>query len=235
VALKDLLHVQGWPTRQGSLATPDAPATEDAPAAARLREHGAVLLGKTNTSEFGWKGLAESALAGITRNPWNPAYTPGGSSGGSAVAAALGPGPLQVATDGGGSIRTPAAASGVFGLKPSFGRVPNYPPAHTGTLFHVEIMTRTMTDAALLLNVISGWDARDWFALPPDGRDWRVGLQDGVAGLRLAYSRTMGYLAMSQGQGHHPGVAATRGVPAPWFAPAQAWTLIIVSQSIECW
>ena len=196
VALKDLLHVQGWPTRRGSLATPDAPATEDSPAAARLREHGAVLLGKTNTSEFGWKGLTESALAGITRNPWNPEHTPGGSSGGAAVAAALGLGPLQVAADGGGSIRGPAAASGVFGLKPSFGRVPGYPPAHTGTVFHVGPMTRTVTDAALLLNVISGWDARDWFSLPHDGRDWRVGLQDGVAGLRLAYSRTLGYLTV---------------------------------------
>ena len=196
VALKDLLHVQGWPTRRGSLATPDAPATEDSPAAARLREHGAVLLGKTNTSEFGWKGLTESALAGITRNPWNPEYTPGGSSGGAAVAAALGLGPLQVGTDGGGSIRGPAAASGVFGLKPSFGRVPGYPPAHTGTVFHLGPMTRTVTDAALLLNVISGWDARDWFSLPHDGRDWRVGLQDGVAGLRLAYSRTLGYLTV---------------------------------------
>jgi aspartyl-tRNA(Asn)/glutamyl-tRNA(Gln) amidotransferase subunit A len=196
VALKDLLHVQGWPTRRGSLATPDTPATEDSPAAARLREHGAVLLGKTNTSEFGWKGLTESALAGITRNPWNPEHTPGGSSGGAAVAAALGLGPLQVATDGGGSIRGPAAASGVFGLKPSFRRVPGYPPAHTGTVFHVGPMTRTVTDAALLLNVISGWDARDWFSLPHDGRDWRVGLQDGVAGLRLAYSRTLGYLTV---------------------------------------
>ncbi|MBT6277835.1 MAG: amidase, partial [Chromatiales bacterium] len=115
VAFKDLLDVAGWPTRRGSLATPEAPVTQDSPAAARLREHGAVLLGKTNTAEFGWKGLTESALAGITRNPWNPEHTPGGSSGGAATAAALGLGPLQVATDGGGSIRGPAAAAGVFG------------------------------------------------------------------------------------------------------------------------
>jgi aspartyl-tRNA(Asn)/glutamyl-tRNA(Gln) amidotransferase subunit A len=194
VAFKDLIDVQGWPTRRASLATPDQPLEQDSPAAARLREHGAVLLGKTNTAEFGWKGLTESALAGVTRNPWDREYTPGGSSGGAVAAAALGLGPLQVATDGGGSIRAPAAAAGVFGFKPSFGRVPGYPPAHTGTVFHVGPVTRTVTDAALLLNVISGWDARDWFSLPHDGRDWRVGLQDGVAGLRIAYSRTLGYL-----------------------------------------
>ena len=99
-----------------------------------------------------------------------------------------------MATDGGGSIRAPAAAAGVFGFKARFGRVPGYPPAHTGTVFHVEPVTRRVTEAALLLNVISGWDARDWFSLPHDGRDWRVGLQDGVAGLRIAYSRTLGYL-----------------------------------------
>ena len=196
VAFKDLLDVRGCPTRRGSLATPDGRAAEDSPAAARVREHGGVLLGKTNTSEFGWKGLTESTLAGITRNPWNPAYTPGGSSGGAAVSAALGLGPLQVATDGGGSIRGPAAASGVFGFKPSFGRVPGYPPAHMGTIFHLGPITRTVTDAALLLTVISGWDVRDWFSLPHDGRDWRVGLQDGVDGLRLAYSRTLGYLTV---------------------------------------
>jgi aspartyl-tRNA(Asn)/glutamyl-tRNA(Gln) amidotransferase subunit A len=196
VAFKDLLDVQGLPTRRGSLASSDVPASADSPAVARLRENGAVLLGKTNTAEFGWKGLTESALAGVTRNPWNRDYTPGGSSGGAVVAAALGLGPLQVATDGGGSIRAPAAAAGVFGFKPSFGRVPGYPPAHTGTVFHVGPITRTVTDTALLLNVISGWDARDWFSLPHDGRDWRVGLQDGVAGLHLAYSRTLGYLSV---------------------------------------
>ncbi|QQX82845.1 amidase [Cupriavidus necator] len=194
VAFKDLLHVRGWPTRMGSLATGDGPQAEDCPAAARLREHGAVLLGKTNTSEFGAKGLTESRLAGITRNPWLTTHTPGGSSGGAAVATALGMAALHVASDGGGSIRGPAAACGVFGFKPSFGRVPCYPPAHSGTLFHLGPMARTVTDAALLLNVIGRRDVRDWHALPHEDRDWRAGLDGGVSGLRVAYSRTLGYV-----------------------------------------
>jgi aspartyl-tRNA(Asn)/glutamyl-tRNA(Gln) amidotransferase subunit A len=197
VAFKDLLDVRGWPTRRGSLATSEKPVDEDAPAAARLREVGAVFLGKTNTAEFGWKSVTESALAGITRNPWNPEHTPTGSSGGAGTAAALGLGPLHVATDGGGSIRVPASACGVFGLKPSYGRVPGYPPAYNGTLFHVGPIARTVTDAALLLNVISGYDARDWTSLPPDGRDFCAGLDDGVRGLRIAYSRTLGYVKVT--------------------------------------
>ena len=198
VTFKDLLDVRGWPTRRGSLATSDDAVDHDSPAAARLREAGAVFLGKTNTAEFGWKSVTESALAGITRNPWNPEHTPTGSSGGAAAAAALGLGPLHVATDGGGSIRVPASACGVFGLKPSYGRVPGYPPAYNATLFHIGPITRTVTDAALLLNVISGYDARDWTSLPGDERDWRTGLGDGVRGLRVAYSRTLGYVKVAQ-------------------------------------
>ncbi|MEC5387531.1 amidase [Uliginosibacterium sp. H3] len=196
-AFKDLLHVRGWPTRKGSLATLDTPQAEDSPVAARLREGGAVLLGKTNTAEFGWKSITESALAGVTRNAWSTAHTPTGSSGGAATAAALGLGPLQIATDGGGSIRVPASVSGVFGFKPSFGRVPGYPPAHNGSLFHLGPLTRTVSDAALLLNTISGFDARDWTSLPQTGRDWRIGLNDGVRGLRIAYSRTLGYVKVA--------------------------------------
>lgn len=192
VTFKDLLDVRGWPTRRGSLATSDCPSAEDSPAVARLREAGAVFLGKTNTAEFGWKSVTESALAGITRNPWNLEHTPTGSSGGAGVAAALGLGPLHVATDGGGSIRIPASACGVFGLKPSYGRVPGYPSAYNGSMFHVGPITRTVSDAALLLNVISRYDARDWTSLPFDDRDWRAGLDGGVRGLRVAYSRTLG-------------------------------------------
>ena len=193
-AVKDLLWTKGWPTRRGSHAiNPDQSWDEDAPAVSRLREGGAVLLGKTTTSEFGWKGLADSPLTGITRNPWNLAHTPGGSSGGSAVAAALGFGPLQVATDGGGSTRLPAAFSGVFGFKPSFGRVPGYPSAHTGTLFHIAPLTRTVTDAASLLEIIARPDPRDWHALPAATIDWHGALEPGVAGLRIGFSPTLGY------------------------------------------
>lgn len=193
-AIKDLLLARDWPTLRGSRAIdPQQAWDEDAPAVARLREHGAVLMGKTTTSEFGWKGLADSPLTGVTRNPWNLRHTPGGSSGGSAVAAALGFGPLQVATDGGGSTRLPAAFSGVFGFKPTFGRVPGDPSAHTGTLFHVAPLTRTVSDAATLLDVIARPDARDWHALPPAETDWRGALERGVQGLRIAFSPRLGY------------------------------------------
>ncbi|MFY7833194.1 MAG: amidase family protein, partial [Pseudanabaena sp.] len=133
---KDLLLSKGLPTRRGSKAVnPDQAWDEDAPAIARLREQGAILLGKTTTSEFGYKGVTDSPLTGITRNPWNLNLTPGGSSGGAAVAAALGFGILHLGTDGGGSVRAPASLTGVFGIKPTFGRVAGYPIAHTGTVF----------------------------------------------------------------------------------------------------
>jgi len=152
-----------------------------------------VLLGKTTTPEFGWKGVTDSPLTGITRNPWNPKMTPGGSSGGGAAAVASAMGPLTVGTDGGGSIRIPCAFTGLFGLKPSFGRVPAWPLSPMGTLAHVGPMARTVTDAALLMNVLSLPDARDWHALPHDGRDYRIGLDEGVKGLRIAYSADLGY------------------------------------------
>jgi len=196
-AIKDIVLTKGWPTLRGSKATvPDQPWDEDAPCVARLREHGAVLLGKTTTPEFGWKGVTDSALCGITRNPWNPERTPGGSSGGSAVAVACGMGALAIGTDGGGSIRIPAAFTGVFGHKPTFGRVPAFPASPFGTLAHIGPMTRTVTDAALMLGVLCEPDARDWYALPPEGTgkalDYTHGLERGVEGLKIAFSPTLG-------------------------------------------
>ena len=194
VSIKDLLLTQGWPTLRGSRTIhPQGPWNDDAPAVARLREHGAVLVGKTTTPEFGWKGVTDNSLTGITRNPWNPRMTPGGSSGGSTAAVAAGMGPLTVGTDGGGSIRIPCAFTGLFGLKPSFGRVPAWPLSPFGTVAHVGPITRTVTDAALMMNVLALPDARDWFSLPHDARDYRVGLDDGVKGLRIAYSPDLGY------------------------------------------
>ena len=194
VSIKDIILTKGWPTLRGSKTIdPKGPWNDDAPVTARLREHGAVLLGKTTTPEFGWKGVTDSPLTGITRNPWNPAKTPGGSSGGAAAAVASGMGPLAVGTDGGGSIRIPCAFTGLFGIKPSFGRVPAWPLSPFGTVAHVGPMTRTVTDAALMLNVIAQPDARDWHALPYDPRDWRMGLDGGVEGLRIAYSPDLGY------------------------------------------
>ncbi|MBD2519885.1 amidase [Nostoc sp. FACHB-973] len=191
---KDLLLTKGLPTRRGSKAIiTNQPWEEDAPAVARFREQGAVLLGKTTTSEFGWKGVTDSPLTGITRNPWNTELTPGGSSGGAAVAAALGMGTLHLGTDGGGSSRTPAALTGVFGFKPTFGRVAGYPSAHTGNLFHIGVLVRTVTDAAVTLNVIAHPDVRDWYALPDEQQDYTLDLNRGVAGLRIAYSPNFGY------------------------------------------
>src|SRR5687767_5954180 len=194
VSIKDIILTKGWPTLRGSKTVdPKGPWNDDAPVTARLREHGAVLLGKTTTPELGHKGVTDSPLTGITRNPWNPAMTPGGSSGGAAVAAATGMGALHVGTDGGGSIRIPASFTGIFGLKPSFGRVPAYPLSPFGTVAHVGPMTRTVTDAALMLNVLAQPDARDWHALPYDARDWRSGLERGLKGVRIAYSPDLGY------------------------------------------
>jgi aspartyl-tRNA(Asn)/glutamyl-tRNA(Gln) amidotransferase subunit A len=194
VSIKDIILTKGWPTLRGS-KTVDAkgPWNDDAPVTARLREHGAVLLGKTTTPEFGWKGVTDSPLTGVTRNPWNKAKTPGGSSGGAAAAVAAGMGPLAVGTDGGGSIRIPCGFTGLFGIKASFGRVPAWPLSPFGTVAHVGPMTRSVTDAALMLNVIAQPDARDWHALPYEPRDWRSGLEQGVADLRIAFSANLGY------------------------------------------
>jgi aspartyl-tRNA(Asn)/glutamyl-tRNA(Gln) amidotransferase subunit A len=190
--IKDLILTKGWPTLRGSKAvSPNQPWEEDAPVTARLREHGAVLLGKTTTPELGHKGVTDSPLTGITRNPWNPAMTPGGSSGGAAVAAATGMGALHVGTDGGGSIRIPASFTGIFGLKPSFGRVPAYPLSPFGTVAHVGPMTRTVSDAALMLRVMSCPDPRDWFAFPYGDKDFLAGLDDGVSGMRVAFAPTL--------------------------------------------
>ena len=203
-SIKDLILTRGWPTLRGSRTVdPQQPWDVDAPATARLREAGAVLLGKTCTPEFGCKGETNSPLTGLTRNPWNPSKTPGGSSGGTAAAVAAGMGPLSVGTDGAGSVRIPAAFCGNFGLKPSFGRVPAYPLSPFGTVAHLGPHTMSVRDAALMLNVLAQPDARDWTSLPPDGRDYTVGLNDGVRGLRIAWSPTLGYA-----RNVHPDVAA---------------------------
>jgi aspartyl-tRNA(Asn)/glutamyl-tRNA(Gln) amidotransferase subunit A len=196
--IKDLVLTKGWPTLRGSRAI-DASQSwdEDAPATQRLREAGAVLLGKTTTPEFGWKGVCDSPLTGVTRNPWNPKMTPGGSSGGAAVAAAFRLGFLHLGTDGGGSIRIPAAFSGVFGLKPTFGLVPAYPLSPFGTIAHLGPITVSVEDAARMLTIISRPDPRDWHALPYAPRDFTVGLVQGVAGLKIAFSPTLGYASVN--------------------------------------
>ncbi|HEX4765987.1 MAG TPA: amidase [Lichenihabitans sp.] len=164
--LKDMVRVRDWVVRYGSPTTPDEPCAEDAPAVAGLRAVGAVFLGQTTTPEFGWKAVTDGRLTGITRNPWNLAMTPGGSSGGAAVAAAAGAGVLHLGTDGGGSIRIPACFTGITGLKPSYGRVPAYPASPFGTVAHLGPMARRAGDAALMLGAMAGRDPDDWLQGP---------------------------------------------------------------------
>ncbi|HTV46567.1 MAG TPA: amidase [Stellaceae bacterium] len=194
VTIKDLMPMRGFPTLRGShLVERDQDWSEDAPAVARLREAGAVILGKTTTPEFGWKALGDSPLTGITRNPWDLSRSSGGSSAGAAAAAASGIGVLHLGSDGAGSIRTPSSFCGIFGLKPSFGRVPAYPPSPLGLLSHHGPMARGVEDAALMLNVIGRPDHRDPYALPYEERDWRQGINGGVKDWRIAYSPNLGY------------------------------------------
>ena len=186
-SIKEQVGVKGWPTRMSSPILPDKPAKADAPLVKRLKENGIVVLGKTATPEFCWKGVTDSALHGVTRNPWNLDKTPGGSSGGAAAACALGMGPLHIGTDGGGSVRIPAAFCGVFGLKPTSFRVASEPGGPTAFLSQAGPLTRTVEDAALMLSVIAQGDINDPFALPLGKVDYRDGLEDGVAGLRIGY------------------------------------------------
>ena len=198
VSIKDLILTKGWPTLRGSLTIdPAGPWNEDAPCTARLREAGAGVLGKTTTPEFGWRGSTDSPLTGITRNPWRLDVTPGGSSGGATAAVAAGLGPLAVGTDGGGSVRIPAAVTATVGLKPQFGRVPAYPLSPMGNVAHLGPQARTVADAALMLRVLAQPDVRDWTALPPIQRDWTLDAaagarEGGLRGLRIAYSPRLG-------------------------------------------
>ncbi|MGR3934250.1 amidase [Streptomyces sp. BRA346] len=196
VSVKDILLMRGGPTLRGSRTVrTDGPWDEDAPAVARMRDHGAVFLGKTTTPEFGWKGVTDNPVDGVTGNPYDPGRTAGGSSGGSAAAVAMGAGPLSLGTDGGGSVRIPASFCGIFALKPTYGRVPIYPASAFGTLAHVGPMTRDAADSALLMDVITGPDWRDWSQLGPLGGSFREAISAGggsIDGLRVAYSPTMG-------------------------------------------
>jgi aspartyl-tRNA(Asn)/glutamyl-tRNA(Gln) amidotransferase subunit A len=197
VGVKDVFPTRDWPTLRGSRAIdPSGPWPDDAPAVAALRRHGAVLPGKTTTPEFGWKGVTDSPLQGVTRNPWDPSHTAGGSSGGSSAALAAGMVSLALGTDGGGSIRIPSAFCGLPGLKPTYGRVPAWPASPYGTVAHAGPMARTVRDLALLLDVLSEPDPRDWTALPPLDGSFLDGLDCGVRGLRVAFSPDLGHVGV---------------------------------------
>src|SRR4051794_9942103 len=195
VALKDTVLTTGWPRLVGSRTIdPNQEWREDSPVVTRLRDAGALFLGKTTTPKFGWKAVTDSPLSGITRNPWNLERTPGGSSGGSGAAVLAGICPLAVGTDAGGSIRIPAAFCGIFGLKPTFGRVAVYPRSAFGDVAHVGPMTRNVADAALMLDAIKGPDSRDWYSLPDDGISYRERLGAiSLKGKRIALSPPLGY------------------------------------------
>jgi aspartyl-tRNA(Asn)/glutamyl-tRNA(Gln) amidotransferase subunit A len=195
VAVKDTTNVQGWPTRYGSQAGQTAgDAEDDSPLVQRMREHGAAFIGKTAAPEFAWKGITDSALHGVTRNPWNPAKTPGGSSGGSAVAVATGVVPLATAPDGGGSIRIPASFTGTYGLKPTAGLIPNI-PSPLGSLAVVGGITRSVHDMARFLRVVVAPDPRDSFAPPvpalPSDLLERSGSD--LRGLRIGMAADLGF------------------------------------------
>jgi len=193
VSIKDNVYTEGMPTRFGSKAIVEADTQgPDSPSVARLREAGAVIFGKTTLPDFAHKIVTDSPLTGITRNPWDLSRSPGGSSGGASAAVAAGIGPLAVGTDGGGSIRVPAAWAGIYGLKPSFGRVPHHPRGAFPTVSHVGPMTRTVRDAALMMNVMAQPDRRDWYALPYHGADYEAQLTIDLKGKRIAFSPDFG-------------------------------------------
>ena len=194
VAVKDIFITKGWPNRKGSLITSDEPLQVDAPAIAALRRNGFVPLGRTTTPEFGWKGVTDNPLDGVTSNPWDPSKTAGGSSGGSAAAVPLGMGPLALGTDAGGSIRIPAAFCGVVGHKPTHGLCPMWPPSSFYPLAHVGPMTWTVADTALLLDVLAEPDPRD-VTLPSGPASFRAALdQTNLTGKRIAFSANLGFV-----------------------------------------
>jgi aspartyl-tRNA(Asn)/glutamyl-tRNA(Gln) amidotransferase subunit A len=191
VSVKDLIDVAGLPARYGSLTLKDHVAPEDAPAVARLRAAGAIIVGKTATSEFGYRGYTKSLVHGNTRNPWDLGRTPGGSSGGAVASVAAGVTPIALGTDGGGSIRSPCAFTGLVGIKANYGRVAVWPPSATPTLAHVGPIARCVADAALLLRTVAGPHTGDPSSfLPTLAEEPHEG---SLRGLRVAYAPTLGY------------------------------------------
>lgn len=190
VGIKDLFYVNGRRTARGSAAFSDFIPTETAPIVERLEAAGAILLGKTTTTEMGWSGSSVSEYYGSTKNPWNPKLTSGGSSSGSAAALVSGMAPLTLGSDGGGSVRIPASFCGHFALKGSLARIPTYPWSATEMLSHAGPMTLTVADSALVFDVLKGPDPRDHHALPDDGRSYLETRVD-VGDLRIAYAPTL--------------------------------------------
>lgn len=193
ISVKDMIALGGQPFRFGSRTMKDNVAAADAPTVERVKAAGAIVIGKTTTSEFGCKGVGDNPLDGVTRNPWNTRKTPGGSSAGAAASVAAGVTPLALGTDGGGSVRIPCALTGLAGIKGHFGRVPVWPVSATTTLAHVGPMARSTEDAALLFMAIAGYDERDPYSVAGPVPDLVAACKADVKGLRVAYSQTFGY------------------------------------------
>ena len=191
-SIKDLHYTKGIRTMSGSFVFEHRVPDVDPPVVRRLKEAGGVLLGKTTTPEFGWKGLGDCPVTGITRNPWNTGMTTGGSSAGAGAAAAAGLGPIHQGSDGAGSIRIPSGFCGIFGLKPSYGRVPMWPISNNDYASHMGPMTRTVADAALMLSIMAGPDDWDRTSLEAPPEDYVGKLDAGITGLRVAFSSDLG-------------------------------------------
>lgn len=232
--VKDNLSVAGSRTTYGSKLLETNVTTEDCPAVERLRKAGMILVGRTNTPEQGWKGVTDNRVFGITRNPWNTALTPGGSSGGASAAVAAGLGPIGVGTDGGGSLRIPASFCGVFGFKASFGRVPNWPGSGGAMLRHIGTITRTVGDMAAALDVMAGPDSRDLLSLPATCESYSAHLDQGICGKRIAYSPNLGYArvdpevaAICQKSAERLAAAGchVETIPLDWTDPYDTWSV----------
>jgi len=193
-SIKDLNFTKGVRTMGGSFIFEHRVPDADAAFIPRLRQAGGIFVGKTTSPEFGWKALGDSPLTGITRNPWNPGMTTGGSSAGAAAAVAAGLGPLHQGSDGAGSIRIPSSFCGIYGLKPSYGRVPMWPVSNNDYSSHNGPMTRTVADAALMLSIMAGPDDLDRTSLDGAPADYVGELGRDLKGLRVAYSPDLGGL-----------------------------------------
>jgi aspartyl-tRNA(Asn)/glutamyl-tRNA(Gln) amidotransferase subunit A len=193
VSVKDLIAVEGLRQTFGSVLYKDNVANADAPSVERLRRAGACITGKTTTSELGSKAVGDSPLTGVTRNPWNPQFTAGGSSAGAAAGVAARMVPAALGTDGGGSIRIPASFCGLVGFKATFGRVPVWPASATPSVAHVAPIARSVADVALLLDVITGYDARDSASIREAALDATAQLGRPISGLRVGWVAALGY------------------------------------------
>ncbi len=245
LSLKDALYTRGLRTTGGSRLFAELVPEEDNVAVGRLKAGGTIILGKTNTSEFGHKALTDNPLFGVTRNPWDLTRTPGGSSGGAAAAVASGLGPVALGTDGGGSVRIPAAFCGLVGVKPSFGRVPQTPGfpgwEHVGA---IGPLARTVRDAAAVLDVIAGGDDRDRHSLPREAGTYLEACDESIRGLHVAWTPDLGYAAVDERVLELCGDAAAEFeelgchvevVNPGWESPEEAFATIVSAQFYAAW